>query len=200
MPNSLITTAGYCQPNIFVLKSHCGFTAPWTFLVAFKSYASRSRWYANPAEIELEIRRRTVKTKSGKNPILFFDGATMFSYQVPPKSMEIVYCRQEPTPKDCLDDYTYDQDNQNIPTELFEVKMSGESENAGRGVFTTVDIPQYAYLSAETSCHPVRFMPSTKALLEAIDILEDEIIHDGKNMEDVQNYMVRMGIRLDYAD
>ena len=115
----------------------------------------------------------------------------MFTYQVPPKAMETVFCRQEPTPEDCLDDYTYNQENPNIPARLLEVKMSREGENAGRGVFTKVDIPEDAYLSAETSCHPIRFMPSTKALLEAIDDLEEEINGDGNNMEVVEQYMVR---------
>ena len=153
-----------------ILKAHCGFRAPWMLVVAFKSYKTRARWYANGAEINLEVLKRRVKTKSGKNPFKYFDGATMVSYQVPSKPMEVAYCRQEPTPEDCHDgNYEYDQDFPNFPASLFEVKMSGKGENAGRGVFAKVDIPEQSYLSAETSCHPVRFLPSTKALIEAME-------------------------------
>jgi hypothetical protein len=94
----------------------------------------------------------------------------MVSYQVPPKAMEIVYCRQVPIPKECeAGEYTYDLEAPNFPLDSFEVKMSGGGENAGRGVFAKVDIPRDAYLSAETSCHQVHFMPPTLELIEAMN-------------------------------
>jgi hypothetical protein len=155
--------------DLFALQSHCGFRAPWTLLVAFKSYETRARWYSTAAEIDLEVVKRRVRTKSGTNPFKYFDGATMVSYQVPPKAMEIVYCRQDPTPEECEDGYhTYDPEEPNIPIDSFEVKMSEEGEHVGRGVFTKVDIPEDAYLSAETSCYPVRFLPNTKEMIETL--------------------------------
>lgn len=150
-------------------QAHCGFRAPWTLLVAFKSYETRSSWYSNAAEIDLEMVKRQVKTKSGTSPFKYFDGPTMVSYQVPPKAMEVVYCRQEPTPPECvIGEESYDPEQPNIPVSSLEVKMSKESENAGRGLFTKVDIPDDAYLSAETSCHSVQFMPSTKEMMDDI--------------------------------
>lgn len=100
--------------------------------------------------------------------------------------MEIVYCRQEPTPEECEDgEHTYDPEEPNFPISSFEVKMSEEGENAGRGIFTKVDIPEDAYLSAETSCHPVRFMPRTKKLIE--DLEDDEL---DSRIVPVEVYMV----------
>jgi len=173
-----------------VLQSHCGFQAPWTLLVAFKSYETRARWYLNAAEIDLEIMGRRVQTKSGKNPFQYFDGATMVSYQVPPKAMETVYCRQEPMPEECEEGhFTYNPEIPNIPISSFEVKMSEESENAGRGVFTMVDIPEGTYLSAETGCYPVIFMPWTKELIED---MKNEF--DMNRIHSVEAYMHGYGV------
>jgi spermidine synthase len=165
----LLTRVGFESIHTYE-ESHCGFQAPWMFVVAFKSYKTRERWYSNTAKIEIEIAGRRVKTNSGENPFKYFDGPTMVSYQVPPKAMEIVYCRQVPIPKECeAGEYTYDLEAPNFPLDSFEVKMSGGGENAGRGVFAKVDIPRDAYLSAETSCHQVHFMPPTLELIEAMN-------------------------------
>lgn len=50
-------------------------------------------------------------TKSGKGPFLFFDGATMMSYQLPHKTVESVFCRRQPTPKECLETNKLDVSN-----------------------------------------------------------------------------------------
>lgn len=136
--------------------------------MAFKSYKTRAYWYSNEAEIETEIVKRQVKTKSGMNPFKYFDGATMRSYQMPPKSMELVYCRRVPEPEECADEIGLDPEVPNFPISNFEVLMSEEGDNAGRGVFTKVDIPEDSYLSAETSCHSIRFMPWTNEILDGM--------------------------------
>ena len=159
--------------------------APWTFVVAFKSYSARKRWFGNAAQFDLEIKKRGVRTKSGVSPFRYFDGPTMVSYQVPPRAMETVYCRKEPTPEECLDgESTYDANYPNAPLTSFEVKKSSVGDNAGRGVFAKVFIPEDTYLSAETSCHSVLFMPSTVALIEA---LEEE--PTGYELEALDYYM-----------
>jgi len=147
-------------------QSHCGFGAAWAYLVAFKSYSSRKRFYANTAEIELAIQKRTVRTKSGQTPLRYFDGATMVSYQMPSRSMENVFCRREPTPPECgVGEYHYNPELSNVPTSSMEVKVSGQGEKAGRGVYTLVDIAKDTYISAETASQSLRFFPSTHALI-----------------------------------
>lgn len=106
----------------------------------------------------------------------------MESYQVPNRAMETVFCRRQPTPEACLvGESDFDPAVPNIPVTSFEVKKSGSGEDAGRGVYTKVDIPEYAYLSAETSVHAVGFPPSTAALIrnmsnedfgDAIDVVD----------------------------
>lgn len=76
----------------------------WTYIVAFKSHKTRKRWYANAAEIQVAIQKRSVRTKSGMIPFRYFDGPTMVSYQVPPRAMETVFCRRQPVPSGCFND------------------------------------------------------------------------------------------------
>lgn len=96
-------------------------------MIGFKSYATRARWYRNAAEINLDIHERTVKTKSGASPFYYFDGPTMVSYQVPHRNVESVFCRRQPTPKECecINDVTC----LNIPQRSFDV-VSGENKDA----------------------------------------------------------------------
>jgi hypothetical protein len=83
--------------------------------------------------------------------------------------METVFCRRNPIPEECLvGEYDFDPEVPNIPATSFEVKQSGASETAGRGVFTTVDIPDDAYMSAETGVQAVAFMPSTVSLVREV--------------------------------
>ena len=84
-------------------ESHCEFGAPWTTLVAFKDVETRKRWYRSPTEVELDLRRRILPTKDGKSSLRYFDGATMKSYQLPHRTFEDIYCRQQDKPEDCAD-------------------------------------------------------------------------------------------------
>jgi len=85
-------------------ESHAGFEDPWTFLVACKSTVCRSNWYRSSAEVDIQIHRRILRSKSGLPLLKYFDGPTMSTYHVPHKAVESVYCRIEPTPQDCAFD------------------------------------------------------------------------------------------------
>eukprot|EP00571_Detonula_confervacea_P016753 CAMPEP_0172296894 /NCGR_PEP_ID=MMETSP1058-20130122/87_1 /TAXON_ID=83371 /ORGANISM="Detonula confervacea, Strain CCMP 353" /LENGTH=754 /DNA_ID=CAMNT_0013005969 /DNA_START=112 /DNA_END=2376 /DNA_ORIENTATION=- len=82
-------------------EAHSGFLAPWSTLVAFKDIQARENWYRNSAEIELQLQKRILPTKSGRSSLRNFDGATMSSYQLPSSAFETVHCRQEDAPRDC---------------------------------------------------------------------------------------------------
>jgi hypothetical protein len=82
-------------------QGHCQFEWPWTTLVAFKDANTKKRWYRSAAETDLEIRKRILPTKSGRPALRNYDGATHYSYQLPPKSFETSHCRQEEMPEEC---------------------------------------------------------------------------------------------------
>ena len=82
-------------------EAHSGFLSPWTTLVAFKDIKTRANWYRSPAEIELQLQKRILPSKTGASSLRYFDGATMHSYQMPSNAFETVHCRQENVPEGC---------------------------------------------------------------------------------------------------
>jgi len=96
----VLQQVGFESIHVYV-EGHSGFMAPWTTLVAFKDIQTRKNWYRSPAEIELNLQKRILPTKSGDSSLRYFDGATMSSYQLPSAAFESVHCRQENTPSDC---------------------------------------------------------------------------------------------------
>lgn len=164
-------------------QSHSGLFMPWNYLVAAKSLVSRKLWYRTEPEINLDIRRRVLPTKTGGSALQFFDGATMVSYQEPSKRFEHVFCRQEPMPDACEDMRGFDPSIPNAPIDWFEVKESQAGKNAGRGVFAKVDIPENYYTSVEIGVHPVYFPPSTFDLVTAMEASV------GEDLEAIEVYM-----------
>lgn len=140
----------------------CAFGAPWTFIVAFKAYSTRKRWLKNEAEVNLRIRKRAKRMVSGRNPFLFFDGATMQTYQVPPRQVETNFCRRRPTPHECIEPrMVYNPEIASVPLSSLEVRVSEEGKIAGRGVYTKVDIPPHTYVAPEGTINALRFYPYT---------------------------------------
>lgn len=95
-----IAALGFQSMHVYE-ESHCGFSDPWSLLIACKDDLCQRNFYRNEAEVEHAFHRRIHGSYSGANPLKFFDGATMKSYQVPPKTWENVFCRQTPTPGIC---------------------------------------------------------------------------------------------------
>ena len=118
-----VYVSGRINYEIYVLllyrQIHSGFTEPWLLLVAGKSRKSKSNWYASEAEINYKIKQRSVITKDGESPFLYFDGATMMNYRYPPKPSELVFCRIDPLPVGCEDVDRSDPDRQRTPIEEF---------------------------------------------------------------------------------
>ena len=108
---------------------------PWTYVVGLKSHETRDQWYANAAKIDTEIRKRSVRTKSGASPFRVFDGPTMVSYQVPHRSTERVFCRRQPTPEECC--HLAHSDCLNAAASSLDTKLR-ESGEATRGSRKTV--------------------------------------------------------------
>ncbi len=96
----ILAQAGFISIHIYE-EAHCGFMAPWSFLVATKSEISRKRWYRSNGEIDIDIHKRIIRTHSGQPALKYFDGATMMSYQMPSKAFEAAYCRNDPMPDSC---------------------------------------------------------------------------------------------------
>lgn len=117
----------------------------------------------------------------------------MTSYQTPSRTIENVFCRREPAPKGCADSkdsWLFDPDIPNVPVSSMQVKVSGQGENAGRGVYTTVDIENGTYIAPETYTSSLRFFPSTHELI--VELFED-CPKQAYELETIEYYMYGYG-------
>uniref|UniRef100_A0A7S2R241 PABS domain-containing protein n=1 Tax=Eucampia antarctica TaxID=49252 RepID=A0A7S2R241_9STRA len=145
--------------EIFVYEEpHCGWPEPRSFVVVCKDSSCRSNWHASTDVIDYQIYERIVDTQSDNSPLIHFDGATQFSYQIPPKAWETVYCRREPTPFECdyiqLDPlkeiYEFDIDDLGSDNSDFEIKtVVMEDGKEVNSVYAIVNIPKGSYIMPE---------------------------------------------------
>eukprot|EP00549_Striatella_unipunctata_P007442 CAMPEP_0118694322 /NCGR_PEP_ID=MMETSP0800-20121206/12440_1 /TAXON_ID=210618 ORGANISM="Striatella unipunctata, Strain CCMP2910" /NCGR_SAMPLE_ID=MMETSP0800 /ASSEMBLY_ACC=CAM_ASM_000638 /LENGTH=789 /DNA_ID=CAMNT_0006592737 /DNA_START=134 /DNA_END=2503 /DNA_ORIENTATION=- len=141
-------------------ESHCGFAEPHAFLAVCKNVECRERWHASSSAINFQITERItdVIAQIPADPALsHYDGTTHIGYQAPPITWEHVYCRREPTPKECefrgLDLNrqrfdTFSVDNSDVAHFL----LKGERRADGyidTGVYANVGIPKGSYLFAD---------------------------------------------------
>lgn len=143
-------------------EGHGGFLGVMKFKIAFKCTSCFSQWHSNQAMIDLAIKERSMATVDGIGTKLFrfFDGATMVGYQYPSRVVENVFCREIPTPEFCDTLHGFDPYTTNVMLSSLEVKTS-LIPNAGRGVFTKIDIPKGSYIGLEEVSNNVIVMPSS---------------------------------------
>jgi len=146
------------------MQAHGGFLGVWSFFVAFTNASTKGRWHANEAEVNLAIKKRMRSTTAGKSPLVYFDGATMQTYQYPSRAVEVVFCRTMPEAFGCNREHGIDPGIKDVPVSDLEVKPSN-IQNAGRGVFTKVDIPVGTYIAVAEQTKNIYFPPSTYELI-----------------------------------
>jgi spermidine synthase len=149
-------------------EGHCDFFHPWSVLVAFKNYEMRANWHRHSAEIEIQLQKRIQKTKSGRQPLFHFDAATMMGYQIPSKSFESVYCRQEDAPEECDEYFGFWPDIVNIPISQVKVQKSTVSDRAGRGIFAVNGIPEESMIDLDQGTKAFHIAPSTWEVFDSL--------------------------------
>eukprot|EP00980_Cylindrotheca_fusiformis_P012269 scaffold2999_cov113-Cylindrotheca_fusiformis.AAC.4 len=152
--------------SMFVYEDpHVGFLVPKAFLLVCKSESCRSRFYATPDEINMEIAKRA-------SNLHYYDGITHVYYQVAPKAWETIYCRREPMPFECQ--YRHLDFSKKIfefGNDVFdvEVKEDGEGATTTR-VLALVDIPKGSYIMAE---HAASSLQLSHSVVEQLNSSED---------------------------
>lgn len=154
--------------SLFIPKSHSGFSSPWQFVVAFKSFDTKADWLVDESLINLKIRQRLLPTVKGESSLLHFDGATMLSYLHPSKASETVFCRRSSKPRPCEAGHGFDPDRENLPLSVLEVKQSGLGEKAGKGVFAKIDIPHLSYLGLDKLISTIHMNPSSQDIMSSM--------------------------------
>ena len=160
-------------------EGHSHFYMPWSYLVAFKDYKTRTAWHKTAPEIEIELRRRLHNTKSGKPVLRYFDAATMISYQMPSRATETTYCRKEDSPYECYEFVTLKEDEgSQFLTRVSEYTKVGRSSlggHAGRGLFATRDIPKDSAFSYDEGAKAFNFLPSTWSVISKLEAWADTV-------------------------
>lgn len=143
---------------------HGGILGVWSFFVAFVNDETKTRWYANEAEVNLAIRKRARPTTSGESPFVYFDGATMQMYQYPSRADEVVFCRTKPDAFGCDRTHGVDPRLQDTPLENVVV-MESIIEDTAFGIFAKVDIPKGSHLAVRERTKDIFISPSTYSLI-----------------------------------
>ncbi len=170
----LLSKIGFKSIHVYG-QAHAGYTSTWNNMMATKSLKVRSNWYRNEAEVNVEVLRRTVKTKSGAPIFHYFDGATMQLFQLPAKRYETIFCKNNPRPEACDEVCGFDPEIPNVSISNFEVKVSGAGKDAGRGLFAVRDVSKGSYFGAETASRFVYIPPTTLRLITEMEAISEEL-------------------------
>lgn len=147
----------------FYAESHGRFKAPFHFLAAGKNITSRSFWTSSEAEIQLAIQKRTTKSTAQGSVFLFFDDATMKSYEFPSRALENKWCLDNQD--DCAAEYRFDPNLDAYSESSFEVGISNVAKG-GRGVFAKEFIGKGSMLGARECVQGMYVPPRTYALMD----------------------------------
>lgn len=158
-------------------ESHSEFYSPWSTLMAFKDYKSRANWYRSAAEIEIELRKRILPTKSGARPLKHYDAATQFVYQRPSKAYETNDCRSWNGSNKCRKYGGFDPRYSNVA--LSDVKV-GENGD----IIAQRDIAKQSWLGLEEQVKSLIARPSTWSIMNSMR---------GQNIASLQNYFESFG-------
>ena len=143
-------------------ESHSELFSPWSTLLAFKDYDTRSNWYRGVAEIDLELQKRILPTKSGARPLKSYDGATHYEYQMPSKPYETVDCRSWDGSNKCGGYGGFSAGKSNVP--MADVELGGKG-----GVVARRSIGMQSWIGLDEQVKSVIARPSTWAIISSMN-------------------------------
>lgn len=167
--------------HIFEDSNGASFHAPQSYIILCKGKSCRQHWYAEESYMTYQIKKRLLSYPS------IIDGAMLLRYNRPPKAWERLFCSFPRNKRQCNYMNGFDPAIPNIYRHEFEVKQSSLGKNAGRGLFTKVDIAEGSYFMQEISVHPVRFsVHSTELIFNTRELIQEiyEGDDDDSNTED----------------
>lgn len=158
-----------------------------TYVVLWEDSVSQAYWQYNEAEWNRHLHARFAATAMSLDAEEdWIDSTLHLPTEYPSRHSEIVFC-QGPLAKETGVDCDIGggtgipPDQTNIPTRLLQIQPSSQGDYAGRGLFTTVDIPPHSMVGGE---QPMIYLdwPSTELLRsfwrhhETNDIYDDELV------------------------
>ena len=120
-----------------------GSIEPSKYAVAFKSFKAKKMWHLTEAHYNKEIQDRTRREENGAYPFEYFDSVAMLSIQHPQEWVKRNIVDTTPSPPLS---HTFPAPTHARKDSLLKLQESSVGENAGRGVFSTIDISANSYL------------------------------------------------------
>eukprot|EP00956_Cyclotella_meneghiniana_P006802 scaffold9097_cov38-Cyclotella_meneghiniana.AAC.8 len=152
--------AGFKSIHIYE-ESHSEFYFPWSTLVAFKDYKSRANWYRSAAEIDIELQKRILPTKSGARPLKHYDAATQVGYQRPSKAYETNDCRSWNGSNKCGKYGGFDPRYSNVALSDVRVDEKG-------AIVAQRDIAKHSWLGLDVQVKSLTARPSTWSIINSM--------------------------------
>ena len=175
--------------------AHGGFLGVWHYVILFKDRTSLANWYSNEAEVDLRIRRRSMKVKNSSTPpFRYFDGATMMGYQYPTRINEEVVCRFMPRPAFCEQQHGFDPFKENTPASAFDAKQSLIPNNGGQGLFTKQAISEGNYVAIEEKVNAILSPPFTTKIIRSVQ----SYVHSDSLKSSLNTYLSEYGYGHDF--
>jgi hypothetical protein len=167
-----LENAGFARITDYEVVDH-GTREPSKYAVAFKSLETTAMWHLTEAHYKVEIQKSIRREKDGGYPFEYFDSVAMLSIQYPSRISEAEYCRYnsispsgpDPPADACTKGHGLDPEMRDVSASLLKVQKSSVGENAGRGIYSTVDIPPNSYLGLDSSSHSVRCPGATADII-----------------------------------
>jgi hypothetical protein len=153
------------------------------FVVAMKDQASRTNWFRNEAEINVDIAKRSVLARPGEALFRHLDAATMMQYQFTSRVVEEAWCAasssssnrpitEGPTDAYCSLGRGFSPDLVVISSSALSVRPSAVA-NGGRGVYATQFMARGSVLALKDLVHVIfvthRAAAYMSRLLKTID-------------------------------
>lgn len=188
-----LISVGFPAIRDYTDGGHSGFEMSWQIITAFKDVNTKAEWLANPSLVDLKIRSRSLPMLDGTSSLLYFDGPMMQYFYFPGKQSEVLFCKRNPTSKECVRGHGFDPDRNNLPlTESLEVRQSTLGEKAGRGVFAKIDIPKTSYIGLD------RLIPIIHGFSQTFDLMANwndrvQWVHDSYWGEELDYYTFGYG-------
>jgi hypothetical protein len=167
------------------------------FAVAFRSIENGlEQWRLSEANYQVAMHQRWRSSVMEEMDTSFFDSADMLRIQFPSRHSAESSCDHN---KHLIVDIDEDDDMfcdkglnpsyPNVPAKNFYMAKSTVGENAGRGVFTSIDLEQESYLMAEGYAHDLTFSFRAFAIME--DMVDSFCLPKKENEQERRN--VRLG-------
>ncbi len=118
------------------------------YIVAFPDSRSESFWHLN----EAEWNRRLVDKLRDSSKSFALDSTIMSQFAFPSKQSEVEFCRTNSAHVACESGGSgFDPSKHNTPADALFVERSLQGKHAGRGVFSSMDIPPDSYIGIDVA-------------------------------------------------